>query len=47
MKPITPIIIGIMLVLSILVSSICATSKGEEFAIYLTKEDIPPAQMEA
>ena len=47
MKPITPIIIGIMLVLSILVSSICATSKGEGFAIYLTKQDIPPAQMEA
>ena len=46
-KPITVIIIGIMLVLSILVSSICATSKGEGFAIYLTKQDIPPAQMEA
>jgi hypothetical protein len=46
-KPITAIIIGIMLVLSILVSSICATSKGEGFAIYLTKQDIPPAQMEA
>ena len=50
-KPITAIVIGIMLVLSILVSSICATSKGEGkgegFAIYLTKEDIPPAQMEA
>jgi hypothetical protein len=43
-----------MLVLSILVSSICATSEGmvtpsndEGFAIYLTKQDIPPAQMEA
>jgi hypothetical protein len=47
MKPITPIIIGIMLVLSILVLSICTTSKGEGFAIYLTKQDIPPAQMEA
>jgi len=46
-KPITPIIIGTILVLSILVSSICATSKGEGFAIYLTKQDIPPAQMEA
>jgi hypothetical protein len=60
MKPITPIIIGIVLVLGILVSSICATSEGmvtpsnDEgfaigggFAIYLTKQDIPPAQMEA
>jgi hypothetical protein len=53
-KPITPIIIGIVLVLGILVSSICATSEGivtpsndEGFAIYLTKQDIPPAQMEA
>jgi hypothetical protein len=53
-KPITAIIIGIMLVLGILVSSICATSEGmvtpsndEGFAIYLTKQDIPPAQMEA
>ena len=59
MKPITPIIIGIILVLGILVSSICITSEGEGkgegegegcakgFAIYLTKQDIPPAQMEA
>jgi len=59
-KPITPIIIGIVLVLGILVSSICITSEGmvtppndegfaivEGFAIYLTKQDIPPAQMEA
>jgi hypothetical protein len=56
MKPITPIIIGIVLVLGILVSGICATSenegksevdgKDEGFAIYLTKQDIPPAQME-
>jgi len=58
MKPIMPIIIGIILVLGILVSSICITSEGEGkgegegegcakgFAIYLTKQDIPPAQME-
>ena len=56
MKPITPIIIGIVLVLGILVSSICITSESEGkgegevevggFAIYLTKQDIPPAQME-
>jgi len=54
MKPITLIVIGIILVLGILVSSICITSEGivtpsndEGFAIYLTKQDIPPAQMEA
>ena len=52
MKPIAPIIIGIVLVVGILVSSICAISEGEGevevegFAIYLTKQDIPPAQME-
>jgi len=57
MKPITPIVIGIMLVLGVLVSSIYINSEGEGkvedevesrgFAIYLTKQDIPPAQMEA
>jgi hypothetical protein len=47
MKPLTPIVIAIMFVLGILMSSICITSKGEGFAIYLTKRDIPPAQMEA
>jgi hypothetical protein len=47
MKPITPIVIAIMFVLGILMSSICVPSKGEGFAIYLTKRDIPPAQMEA
>ena len=58
-KPITPIIIGIVLVLSILVSDIYVTPEGdsfsegegfseaEGFAIFLTKQDIPPAQMEA
>jgi hypothetical protein len=60
MKPITPIIISIVLVLGILVSGISATPEGdgngegngdgksedEGFAIYLTKQDIPPAQME-
>jgi hypothetical protein len=51
-KPITLIVIGMILVLGILVSSICITSEGEVvvvvegFAIYLTKQDIPPAQME-
>ncbi len=40
-KPIVVIVIGIMLV-----SGICVTSKGEGFAIYLTKEDVPPAEME-
>ncbi len=46
-KPITPTIIGIGLVLSILVSSASTSAKGEGFAIYLTKQDVPPAQMEA
>jgi hypothetical protein len=58
-KPIIPIIIGIVLVLGILVSGIYATPEGdsfsegegfgeaEGFAIFLTKQDIPPAQMEA
>jgi hypothetical protein len=51
-KPITLIVIGMILVLGVLVSSICITSEGEVvvvvegFAIYLTKQDIPPAQME-
>jgi len=36
------IIAGVIIILSG-----CTTSKGEGFAIYLTKEDIPPAQMEA
>jgi len=53
-KPITAIIVGIMLVLGVLALSICANSEGmvtppndEGFAIYLTKQDIPPAQMGA
>ena len=61
-KPIAPIVIGIILVSSILVSGIYATPEGdsfsegegngegfseaEGFAIFLTKQDIPPAQME-
>jgi hypothetical protein len=53
-KPIAPIVISIILVLSIVVSGIGATSEVEQksegedegFAIYLTKQDIPPAQME-
>jgi hypothetical protein len=47
MKPITPIVIAIMFVLGILMSSICVPSKGEGFAIYLTKRDILPEKMEA
>jgi hypothetical protein len=37
----------LILVSAIILLSGCETSKGEGFAIYLTKEDIPPAQMEA
>jgi hypothetical protein len=47
MKPITPIVIAIIFVLGILMSSICVPSKGEGFAIYLTKRDILPEKMEA
>jgi hypothetical protein len=36
----------VMFVLTI-ISGGCTTTEGEGFAIYLTKEDIPPAQMEA
>lgn len=36
----------IMVVLIFLIGS-CTAAKGEGFAIYLTKDDIPPAQMEA
>ena len=37
----------VVLICLLLVSSGCAATKGEGFAIYLTKEDIPPAQMPA
>ena len=46
-RPMAALIIGIVLVLGVLVTSTCATSKDEGFAIYLTKQDIPPSQMEA
>ena len=41
------IIIALIAVGVIIILSGCKTSNGEGFAIYLTKEDIPPAQMEA
>ena len=41
------LIITVVLISFILISGSCAATKGEGFAIYLTKEDIPPAQMEA
>ena len=44
---ITARLIALIMVGAVIISSGCTTSKGEEFAIYLTKEDIPPAQMEA
>ena len=37
----------LIMVSTILILSGCTTSKGEGFAIYLTKGDIPPAQMPA
>jgi hypothetical protein len=38
---------ALIVVGTILILSGCATAKGDGFAIYLTKADIPPAQMEA
>jgi hypothetical protein len=46
-RSIATVIVGIMLVSGILVSSICADSESEGFAIYLTKQDVPPTEMEA
>jgi hypothetical protein len=45
-KPTTLIIIGVLLVLGTLMSSISATATDEGFAIYLTEQDLSPAQME-
>jgi hypothetical protein len=36
----------LILVVVVIILSGCTTSKGEGFAVYLTKEDIPPSQME-
>ena len=36
-----------IVVVAIIILSGCTAAKGEGFAIYLTKEDIPPDQMEA
>lgn len=38
---------SIIMLLCLLFGGCSSTSKGEGFAIYLTKDDIPPAQMEA
>jgi hypothetical protein len=38
---------AVILICILLITSGCTATKGEGFAIYLTKEDIPPAQMEA
>ena len=46
-RPNTLIIVGLLLVLGIVVSSVSASAEGEGFAIYLTKQNIPPAQIEA
>ncbi len=42
----TKLTVLIMVVLTFLIGG-CTAAKGEGFAIYLTREDIPPAQMEA
>jgi hypothetical protein len=39
--------LALVMVGAVILLSGCATPKGEGFAIYLTKEDIPPAEMEA
>lgn len=39
--------LALVIVSAVILLSGCTTSKGEGFAIYLTREDIPPAQMEA
>jgi hypothetical protein len=39
--------LALVIVSAVILLSGCATPKGEGFAIYLTKEDIPPDQMEA
>ena len=44
-KPFPKLIVALICIL--LISSGCTAVKGEGFAIYSTKEDIPPAQMEA
>ena len=44
---ITAKLIALIMVGAVIMLSGCTTSKGEGFAIYLTKEDIPPARMEA
>ena len=39
--------LALVIVSAVILLSGCTTPKGEGFAIYLTKEDIPPAKMEA
>jgi hypothetical protein len=42
----TASLITLVIVGAVIMSSGCTTLKGEGFAIYLTKDDIPPSQME-
>jgi|GEM_PF-327899 len=44
---ITVRLITLVMVCVVIISSGCTTKKGEGFAIYLTRDDIPPSQMEA
>ena len=41
-----PAKLALVMVLTLIMSSGCSTTKHEGFAIYLTKDDIPPSQME-
>jgi hypothetical protein len=42
-----PTLLVVILVCGVIMFYGCTSSKGEGFAIYLTKDDVPPAQMEA
>jgi hypothetical protein len=41
------VLFAILLVLTLLAPAACSTPKGEGFAIYLTRTDVPPAQVES
>jgi hypothetical protein len=43
----TPVKLALVMVFTVIMSSGCSATNHEGFAIYLTKNDIPPSQMEA